>query len=147
MGKKICLTRAMFEKVLEHLIRLEENKNRLIDEYYPEIGDERDKFIDFLSEYVNKIDGVVEDIRISDEADNEFPFVIIGSEVEIHDVDENEVFRYKLVTPYERDIANGHISFLSPMGKSLLLKKKGEDVSVKTPSGIYRYRIKKIEVV
>jgi len=146
MDKKICLTGPAFEKLLEHMVKLEENKSKMIDEYFPEYGDERSGFIELFSYYLSEMDRIIKRIKISDDADDTFPFVVIGREVKIQDIDEDELFTYRLVSPFDRDITNGCVSFISPVGKALLFKRKGEDFSVKTPGGIYRYRIKHIRI-
>ncbi|WP_201764449.1 GreA/GreB family elongation factor [Thermacetogenium phaeum] len=40
---------------------------------------------------------------------------------------------------------NGDISYLSPVGKSLLMRKPGEKVMVKAPGGTFCYKIKSIK--
>jgi transcription elongation factor GreA len=52
---------------------------------------------------------------------------------------------YNIVGSVEADPLKGKISNESPVGKTLLGKKKGDAVNVKTPSGVIVYTIKEIK--
>ncbi|UCG13915.1 MAG: transcription elongation factor GreA [Deltaproteobacteria bacterium] len=62
--------------------------------------------------------------------------VIFGTTVEIEDLDTGEEAEYRLVGPYEADLAEGTISVTSPMGRALIGKEAGDEVQVRTPGGI-----------
>ena len=51
---------------------------------------------------------------------------------------------FTLVGPEEADMANGKISFKSPIGEALIGKKKGDIAIVQTPSGEMKYTIRKV---
>lgn len=55
--------------------------------------------------------------------------------------DESKTFKYTIVGPEEADIVSGKISNKSPIGSALIGKKKGDKISVKTPSGGSKYTI------
>jgi transcription elongation factor GreA len=59
----------------------------------------------------------------------------LGSKVLVLDVDKNEERTYKLVASEESDVANGLISTSSPIGKGLLGKKVGDEVTIAIPGG------------
>lgn len=71
--------------------------------------------------------------------------VTLGSLVTIEDVEYNETFEYIVVSAKEEDIFKNKISSESPVGQAILGKKKGSVVEVKTPSGILKYKILKID--
>jgi len=48
---------------------------------------------------------------------------------------------FVLVNPNEIDVSKGKISFESPLGKALLNRKTKEEISVKTPRGVIKYKI------
>ncbi len=65
----------------------------------------------------------------------------LGSRVTLLDLDtENEV-RYELVFPEAADLTKGMISVASPIGKSLLNKKEGDEVTIATPAGQKRFEL------
>ncbi len=59
----------------------------------------------------------------------------LGSRVVVLDQDKDEEITYKLVASEEADAANGLISTNSPIGRGLLGKKVGDEVSIPIPSG------------
>ena len=71
--------------------------------------------------------------------------VAFGVTVYLEDLDTGEEARYRLVGPYEADLAQGTISVTSPIGRALIGKEPGEDVTVKTPGGIKNFEIIDIE--
>jgi len=77
------------------------------------------------------------DVTILEKKDN----VIFGSTVDLVDLDSNKKKTYKIVGKDEADIAKNYIYFRSPIGKALIGKKKGELVTVTTPSGEKNFKI------
>ena len=67
--------------------------------------------------------------------------VKIGMRVELELTDGSETLAYHLVGPSEVDPLEGRISYLSPVGASLLAKRAGDTVDVETPAGSETYRI------
>jgi transcription elongation factor GreA len=67
--------------------------------------------------------------------------VIFGITVELEDLDTGEEMQYRLVGPYEADLAQGTISVTSPIGKALIGKEPGDEVVVKTPGGVKNLEI------
>ena len=146
VSEKLTLTVPVYEDLLAHLVDFEERRSRIIDEYFPEYNKQREEFEKLISSYISALDETVRDVLFSEDAGNDFPFVCLYSEVEIEDIDEAETFKYKIISPDNGYISNECITFLSPMGKALLCKKVKDTVSVNTPSGIYRYRIKSVRL-
>ena len=64
-----------------------------------------------------------------------------GSEVTLKRKDTGEKIVYTLVGTEEADMASGKISNKSPLGHSMIGKKKGEDFSVETPAGKNTYTV------
>src|SRR3984885_5698309 len=58
-----------------------------------------------------------------------------GSRIVVLDVAKSTALEYKLVTVEEADVTKGLISTSSPIGKALLGKKPGDEVTVVTPAG------------
>jgi len=61
-----------------------------------------------------------------------------GSTVVLYDGEREEEVTYRLVTPEETDPAAGLISTVSPVGRSLMGKEEGDEVTVTTPAGSRR---------
>ena len=61
--------------------------------------------------------------------------ISLGSTVVLMDVEKGEEVTYKLVTSEDANASMGLISTTSPIGKSLLNKKEGDEVLVVIPAG------------
>ena len=70
--------------------------------------------------------------------------VEIGSTIEVRSAD-GGMERFNIVGSEEARPAEGKISNESPLGRSFLGKKIGDEVEIKTPKGIAKYKIIKIE--
>lgn len=64
-----------------------------------------------------------------------------GSRVHLEDLDSGDEVVYELVTPEEVDPRNGKISVSSPIGKALLNKEEGEEVTIRLPGGVKEYAV------
>lgn len=66
---------------------------------------------------------------------------VFGATVEVEDIDSGEKHSYTLLGPDEADPAKGSISFLSPVGRALLGKEAGDEVTINIPRGQVTYEI------
>src|SRR6202023_2134427 len=64
-----------------------------------------------------------------------------GSRIVVLDIHREVKVEYKLVSTEEADAEKGLISTTSPIGKALLGKRPGDEVSVQTPAGIKEFEI------
>jgi transcription elongation factor GreA len=55
--------------------------------------------------------------------------------------DTGEEVRYRLVGPFESDLASGTISVTSPIGQAVIGKEVGDEVRVRAPGGMKRFEI------
>ena len=67
-----------------------------------------------------------------------------GSTLILFDGEKEEEVTYRLVTPEESDPQGGLISTMSPIGKSLMGKEEGDEVTVRTPAGARTFEIRKL---
>jgi transcription elongation factor GreA len=70
-----------------------------------------------------------------------------GSTLVLYDPERDEELTYRLVTPEESDPQGGLISTTSPVGRSLMGKEEGDEVTVTTPAGTRRFEIKSLMTV
>ena len=70
--------------------------------------------------------------------------VSLGSEVHLYDIKKKEEVIYRLVMSEETDVQRGFISTTSPIGKGLLGKEEGDEVTVQTPVGTKSFEITKL---
>ena len=79
--------------------------------------------------------------RIIDESEIDTKTVQVGNIVKLLDMDYNEELEYTIVGSTEVDLSQNKISNESPIGSSLLGRKKNEIVEVQTPGGTAKYKI------
>ncbi len=70
--------------------------------------------------------------------------ISLGSEVHLYDIKKKEEIVYRLVMSEETDVHRGFISTTSPIGKGLLGKEEGDEVTVQTPAGDKSFEITKL---
>lgn len=91
-----------------------------------------------INEYEDKIARAV--IIKANTADSET--VIFGAQVTVEDTLLKKEIVYTLVGPEDVDLLQNRISIQSPIGKSLIGKRKGDTVEVTTPRGVKTLVIK-----
>ena len=70
--------------------------------------------------------------------------VVFGSKVLLENIDTGEDVEYQLVGPDESDIEKGRISISSPLGKAILGKKPGDELTFEVPGGKRFYELVEI---
>lgn len=99
---------------------------------------ERQGFIEArMSEVKNKL----ADARIIETAGRTSETVVFGATVQLIELEAKQKKQYTLVGQDEADLKNGRISVQSPVGKALIGKRVGDQVTVSTPSKIVGYEV------
>lgn len=142
-----CDRRQIIDFLKEHLKKIESTRNHILKEFYENHNEDRDNFESILQNYIRNIKNFMDsDIAAID--NKQWPFVLIGSIVEVEDLDYNSIDKLKIVPPFHEDKVTKLecASCLSPVGHALLLKKIGDKVAVKTPLGDCNFMIKSIDL-
>ena len=100
----------------------------------------------FMEQEIKEIAEKLRNAEIIDESNLDSKTVSIGSIVKLQDMERDEKVEIKIVGSSEADIMNNKISNESPIGQSLIGKKKGAVVDVNTPSGVLKYKIISISI-
>ena len=95
---------------------------------------------------IKKMEDLLLNAVIIDKSSLDGSKVEIGTTVKLYDEDFDEDVEYSIVGTNEADPKKFAISNESPLGAALLGHKKGEFVTVVTPSGNARYKILEIRV-
>lgn len=152
---KIPITREGLEKLrneLRHLEKVARPENiRAIEEARAH-GDlsenaeyhaakERQSFIEGR---INELKTVTCQAEVIDTSNAPLGVIVFGRTVLLYNVDSGEEVEYQLLGTYESDPEKGKISVTSPLGQALLGRKEGDEITVKTPSGLIEFEIVKI---
>ena len=70
--------------------------------------------------------------------------VVFASKVLLENIDTGEDVKYQLVGPDESDIQKGRISISSPLGRAMLGKKPGDELTIEVPGGKRNYELVEI---
>jgi transcription elongation factor GreA len=70
--------------------------------------------------------------------------VVFGSKVLLENIETGEDVVYQLVGPDESDIENGRISISSPLGKAIIGRKPGDELTLQVPAGKRSYELLEI---
>jgi transcription elongation factor GreA len=100
----------------------------------------------FLEGRIRELENRIRNAQIiEDDVDSPANVVALGRSVVVQEIGEDTKEGYTIVGSVEADPKNGRISNESPMGKSLLGKKVGDKITVKTPNGEIQFKILKVE--
>jgi len=153
--ERIPFTKEGLEKAKEELHRLETvdriENIRAIEEArsHGDISEnaeyhaakERQSFIDGK---INELKVTIGKAEVVDIEKGPSDRVIFGKTVRLYNIQTDEEVEYMLVGPYESEPEKGRISVTSPLGKSLIGKEVGDEISVKAPGGLQEFEILEI---
>ena len=71
--------------------------------------------------------------------------VVFGATVSLADGDTGEKVIYQIVGDHEAEPKNGKISLSSPIARGLIGKSEGDEVQVRTPTGVRKFDILSVE--
>ena len=66
---------------------------------------------------------------------------VFASTVVLENIDTGQTFEYQLVGPDESDIEKGRISVASPLGKAIVGKRPGDEITLQAPGGKRYYEL------
>ena len=92
-----------------------------------------------LEERIKKIEQILQSAQVVSGGGGEI--IEIGSNVVVQKEDSKDQKKFQIVGSEEADMAQGKISHKSPFGGALFGKKKGDEISFKTPNGTVNYKI------
>ena len=97
-----------------------------------------------LEARIIEIETMLKNVEIIEDIKGKAKTVVIGVKVKVLDVEYGDEDEYRVVGSTEADSREGKISDESPMGKALLGKKIGDEVTVEAPGGDFKVKILEI---
>ena len=73
--------------------------------------------------------------------------VLFGATVRLADGDTGDKVVYKIVGDHEAEPKNGRISVSSPIARALIGKSEGDEVQVRTPTGVRSFEVLGVEFI
>ncbi len=99
----------------------------------------------FIEARIKDLKYKIASAEIIDPDDQPKDRAVFGCTVVLENVDTGEDVSYQLVGPEESDISKGRISIASPLGRAMLGKKSGDEISIDAPGGKRYYEL--VEIV
>tara|TARA_B100001029_G_C15060387_1_gene457914 strand:+ start:2271 stop:2747 length:477 start_codon:yes stop_codon:yes gene_type:complete len=90
---------------------------------------------------ISKLEETLSNARLIDESQLDTSKVLVHSNVEVKNIINGTLMKYKLVAQSEADLKTGKISVDSPIGKGLLGKSRGEIAQIVVPNGTIKLEI------
>ncbi len=143
----------LLEEELKHLIQVERPKVIAAIEFGRSLGDlsenadysaakERQGFVEGR---IQEINAKFARAEVIDTANIKSDKVVFGATVSIEDQDSGAAITYKIVGVDEADIKKQKIGISSPLARSLIGKREGDEVEVSAPKGKLNYLITTIK--
>ncbi len=95
----------------------------------------------FLEGRVNELTYKLARADIIDPQNLPKDYAVFASSVLLENTDTGENVKYQLVGPDEANIEEGRISVSSPLGKAIIGKKPGDEISLEAPGGKRYYEL------
>ncbi len=151
LDRKVMLTKEGLKKVQEELHYLKRVKRKEIAEKirnavtFGEISENAEynsvkNEQAFIEGRILALEKIIENYELIDKEENP-DCVLLGSEVLVKEMESKKECKYTILDYVESEPDCGKISISSPIGRSLLGKKKGDLVEVRVPAGHVKYKI------
>lgn len=145
------LTTYAYRAILQHLVDFEERKIEIVNDIYSEPSVLRDDFNSFLDNYLRKLEEIIKTSQIIDRPTRErlknlnyLPYVIVGSTVELESTKETGIY-FRIVSPYDDSKSNKDLSYISTLGRALMLKRPGDVIEAEINKDVCSsYQVKSI---
>ena len=98
-----------------------------------------------LEQEIIQVEETLRNAKLIKKSGNDSSKVGVGATLVVYDVEFDENMTLKIMGSIESDPTIGQISNESPLGKALIGKTVGEEVSVITPAGVQKYKILEIQ--
>lgn len=118
---------------VQQLVYLDENIKEFTNLYLSSTP-VSDRLKNFFSLYSLEVEDLIKENQRKGSI-SAFPKVLIGTKVTVLYNEDHETEDYIICFPEHSDPDCGYISFVSPVGRQLLLKKLGETLSLNIPTG------------
>jgi len=158
MSDKIPMTRSGHRKLIEELKRLKTVERpsiiREIEEARAHGDLSENAEYKFAKEKQGHIEGRIQQVEdwlaraeVIDVSKLSGDKVVFGATVTLLDVDTDKTVKYRIVGELEADLKQGLLSVTSPLARSLIGRREGDEVVVRTPGGERTFEILEIAFV
>ena len=98
----------------------------------------------FIEGRISELEYKLGNADVIDTRELENERAVFGAVVVLENIDTGESVAYQLVGPEESDIENGRISVSSPLGRAIVGKNTGDELTLNAPGGVRNYEVVEI---
>ena len=95
----------------------------------------------FIERRINELEFKLANVDIIETEKLPKDRAVFGSKVVLENIETGEDVSYQLVGPDESDIENGRISVSSPLGRAIIGRKPGDELTLEVPGGKRSYEL------
>lgn len=131
-------------QLINQLLYFDEQSSAFLDDFCPQQGKERANLEKFIEQYT----AVLERLLAQDEVQfmqSLYSKVLIGSSVKVKYEDDGLEETFTIVFPTLTAPDKNYVSFLSPMGRQLLLATSGAVLTIEIPAGSFAVTIEEVK--
>lgn len=141
--QKIVLSERMYKVLTDHIAQIENVKEPIIKGFFAKNAEAGMESETFFREYTAELGKKLKSMKTNKDGMDTCPFTIIGSIVQVKDLEDSETMDCRIVLPFTGKSASDIFtaSCMSPMGRALLLQPAGSKITVRTPAGQTGYEI------
>jgi transcription elongation factor GreA len=141
------------QEELDQLVKVDREELKVIIQEARELGDLKENAEyhsakekqSHLEGRIMHLQGIVARSQVVDISTTTSETIVFGASVTLFDVGKETSVTYQIVGHDEANVAEGKISYKSPLGKSLLGKEDGDSITVRAPKGDVEYEIESFE--
>jgi len=131
------------KQLVNQLVFFDEEKMAFLDQYFSDYDAKRTQAERVLDTYIAELERILANFNEEKLRSR----VLIGSRVDVRDLEFGTTDSYTIVFPHKAKPEDNVLSFLSPLAFQLLLGEKGETYTVHVPSGTMEVRVEDIRYV
>jgi transcription elongation factor GreA len=135
----------LHRRLVEQLVYFDEQRIPFLDLHFAGKQAERQKASQWLDQYVSTVESLLHETAGNTTSD--LPRVVIGSQVTLHYVEEGYEEQLTICFPEQTDPDAGRISFLSPLGRQLLMHAVDDTLRLEMPMGTAEVIVRAIRFV
>lgn len=132
------------QHLISQLTFFDEQFAIFLDTYFHDYNRARSEMDHLIRAYIEKLEAILggDDEQLEDALTS---IVLLGSSAKLKFAEDGLSETYTVVYPTEADLDQNRISFLSPIGKQLLLAQAEDELEIAGPSGNYQVKIEEIK--
>ncbi len=131
-------------QLINQLLYFDEQWSAFLDDFCPQQGKERANLEKFIEQYTAALERILSQDEVQF-MQSLYSKVLIGSSVKVKYEDDGSEETFTIVFPTLTAPDKNYVSFLSPMGRQLILATTGAVQTIEIPAGNFAVKIEEVK--